>query len=219
MSLVESAQSHALEVRNRLRRPPNAVFDRPINLKFKDGKDPNAVKLVIPINIVDNEQENKNANHIKELQDKCASLQGQLHSLIHKLSTDKTIKSPTYFVLPTTEKQENKRQNKWPPEFTLAIKRAVAAEFHVSVNDIVSSRRDWQVMIPRHTAIYLTKVLTLKSLPEIGRQFGNRDHTTCLSAIRKMPNRMAADSDLYHRVLMLQTKLETVIENWRAEAQ
>lgn len=67
------------------------------------------------------------------------------------------------------------------------IQRAVVARFpSVSRADICSARRTHEVVKPRQIAMYIAKVLTLKSLPEIGRMFGGRDHTTVLHAFRKM---------------------------------
>jgi hypothetical protein len=60
------------------------------------------------------------------------------------------------------------------------IQIAVAEHFDVGVHDLLSHRRTWDLVLPRHVAMYLTKKLTLRSLPEIGRLFGRRDHTTVL---------------------------------------
>ncbi|HEY6020073.1 MAG TPA: chromosomal replication initiator protein DnaA, partial [Candidatus Paceibacterota bacterium] len=57
------------------------------------------------------------------------------------------------------------------------IQRVVARQYHVSRSDILSSRRTWNIVRPRQVAMYLAKVLTLRSLPEIGRRFGGKDHT------------------------------------------
>ena len=58
--------------------------------------------------------------------------------------------------------------------------------FNVSRADILSSRRTANVVRPRQIAMYLSKMMTLRSLPEIGRRFGGRDHTTVLHAVRKI---------------------------------
>ena len=58
--------------------------------------------------------------------------------------------------------------------------------YNVSRSDILSERRTAAVVQPRQIAMYLSKVLTLRSLPEIGRRFGGRDHTTVLHAVRKI---------------------------------
>lgn len=72
-------------------------------------------------------------------------------------------------------------------EITCAdIKRAVASHFAISVREIISARRTANIIMPRQIGIYLAKELTLLSLPDIGRHFGNRDHTTILHSIRKI---------------------------------
>ncbi len=58
------------------------------------------------------------------------------------------------------------------------IQSTVCRFFKISKNEMLSSRRSRYLVRPRQTAIYLTKILTSKSLPEIGREFSNRDHTT-----------------------------------------
>ena len=64
------------------------------------------------------------------------------------------------------------------------IQRIVALRYNVSRGDLISSRRTATVVRPRQIAMYLAKTLTLRSLPEIGRRFGGRDHTTVLHACR-----------------------------------
>lgn len=66
------------------------------------------------------------------------------------------------------------------------IKRAVCAEFAITRTEMDSARREAHLVAPRHFAIALTRRLTGRSLPFIGRHFGNRDHTTVLHAVRKM---------------------------------
>ena len=68
------------------------------------------------------------------------------------------------------------------------IQRIVARQYNVSRADLLSSRRTANVVRPRQVAMYLAKQLTLRSLPEIGRRFGGRDHTTVLHAVRKIEN-------------------------------
>ena len=63
------------------------------------------------------------------------------------------------------------------------IQRIVARQYNVSRADLLSSRRTANVVRPRQVAMYLAKTLTLRSLPEIGRRFGGRDHTTVLHAV------------------------------------
>jgi chromosomal replication initiator protein len=74
------------------------------------------------------------------------------------------------------------------------IQRVVARQYNVSRADLLSSRRTANVVRPRQVAMYLAKVLTLRSLPEIGRRFGGRDHTTVLHAVRKIETLAGNDS-------------------------
>ena len=70
------------------------------------------------------------------------------------------------------------------------IQKLVASRYNVSRSDILSERRTAAVVRPRQIAMYLSKVLTLRSLPEIGRRFGGRDHTTVLHAVRKIEKQL-----------------------------
>ena len=82
------------------------------------------------------------------------------------------------------------------------ILRVVAKHYNVSRADLLSQRRTATVVKPRQIAMYLAKTLTLRSLPEIGRRFGGRDHTTVLHAVRKIDGLVATD-----RVLAEETEL------------
>jgi hypothetical protein len=68
------------------------------------------------------------------------------------------------------------------------VKRAVCRHYKVTGVDLVSQRRTADIVMPRQIAMYLCRHLTLKSLPEISRSFGKRDHTTCMHAVRKIEN-------------------------------
>jgi chromosomal replication initiator protein len=72
----------------------------------------------------------------------------------------------------------------------------VARHYNVSRTDICSARRTANVVRPRQVAMYLAKTLTLRSLPEIGRRFGGRDHTTVLHAVRKIAALIPKDAEL-----------------------
>lgn len=76
------------------------------------------------------------------------------------------------------------------------IQKLVASHYNISRADILSSRRTANVVRPRQIAMYLSKVLTLRSLPEIGRRFGGRDHTTVLHAVRKIEELVSKDKSL-----------------------
>ena len=68
------------------------------------------------------------------------------------------------------------------------IQSTVCKFYKISKNEMLSSRRSRYLVRPRQTAIYLTKILTSKSLPEIGREFSNRDHTTIIHSVISDPN-------------------------------
>ncbi|MDB5641853.1 MAG: dnaA [Hyphomicrobiales bacterium] len=87
------------------------------------------------------------------------------------------------------------------------IQKLVATHFNVSRADILSSRRTATVVRPRQIAMYLAKVLTLRSLPEIGRRFGGRDHTTVLHAVRKIEGLANQDNQLSEELELLKRML------------
>jgi hypothetical protein len=82
-----------------------------------------------------------------------------------------------------------------PPRIEDII-RAVCKYFSVTRIDLLSARRTRSVTLPRQTGYYLCKILTKNSLPEIGRRFGNRDHTSALSGIRKIERLRKTDRQL-----------------------
>jgi chromosomal replication initiator protein len=87
------------------------------------------------------------------------------------------------------------------------IQKLVATHFNVSRADILSSRRTANVVRPRQIAMYLAKTMTLRSLPEIGRRFGGRDHTTVLHAVRKIEDLVSRDSALNQELELLKRLL------------
>jgi chromosomal replication initiator protein len=87
------------------------------------------------------------------------------------------------------------------------IQRVVARQYNVSRSDLLSSRRTANVVRPRQVAMYLAKTLTLRSLPEIGRRFGGRDHTTVLHAVRKIEALVGKDNALQDEVESLKRQL------------
>ena len=88
------------------------------------------------------------------------------------------------------------------------IQRVVARQYNVSRADLLSSRRTANVVRPRQVAMYLAKTLTLRSLPEIGRRFGGRDHTTVLHAVRKIENLVSTDNTLAEEIELLKRQLQ-----------
>ena len=88
------------------------------------------------------------------------------------------------------------------------IQRIVARQYNVSRADLLSSRRTANVVRPRQVAMYLAKILTLRSLPEIGRRFGGRDHTTVLHAVRKIEALTGNDPALAEEIEALKRQLQ-----------
>jgi chromosomal replication initiator protein len=88
------------------------------------------------------------------------------------------------------------------------IQRVVAKHYNVSRADILSSRRTQTVVRPRQIAMFLSKQLTLRSLPEIGRRFGGRDHTTVLHAVRKIDDLATKDVALAEEIELLKRLLQ-----------
>ncbi|MBL4800955.1 MAG: chromosomal replication initiator protein DnaA, partial [Emcibacter sp.] len=76
------------------------------------------------------------------------------------------------------------------------IQRRVADYFNIRLSALLSARRARQVARPRQVAMYLSKQLTAKSLPDIGRQFGGRDHTTVMHAVKRIDELRLVDSVL-----------------------
>jgi chromosomal replication initiator protein len=88
------------------------------------------------------------------------------------------------------------------------IQKLVASHYSVSRADILSSRRTAAVVKPRQVAMFLAKILTLRSLPEIGRRFGGRDHTTVLHAVRKIEALSHTDTILREELELLKRMLQ-----------
>lgn len=83
------------------------------------------------------------------------------------------------------------------------IQRVVARHYNVSRQELVSNRRTRVIVKPRQIAMYLSKTLTPRSFPEIGRRFGGRDHTTVLHAVRKIEELISNDQKLNHEIELL----------------
>ena len=87
------------------------------------------------------------------------------------------------------------------------IQKKVAEYFNISVKELQSSRRARTVARPRQIAMYLAKLLTSRSLPEIGRKF-DRDHTTVMHAVRKVEELIVEDTSLAENIDTLRRALE-----------
>ena len=87
------------------------------------------------------------------------------------------------------------------------IQSLVCKFFKISKNEMLSSRRSRYLVRPRQTAIYLTKILTSKSLPEIGREFSNRDHTTIIHSVKTIEKLKKNDLELNANIDTLKNKI------------
>ncbi len=89
------------------------------------------------------------------------------------------------------------------------VQRRVAEYFGIRISDMLSPRRARPVARPRQIAMYLSKHLTTRSLPEIGRKFGGRDHTTVIHAVKKIEQLRGEDPTIDEDVDFLLRKLES----------
>ncbi len=87
------------------------------------------------------------------------------------------------------------------------ILRTISQQYAVSRGDLLSARRTRSIVRPRQIGMYLSKQLTSRSLPEIGRRFGGRDHTTVIHAIRKIEELMNEDPNLRDEIETLKKDL------------
>lgn len=88
------------------------------------------------------------------------------------------------------------------------IQRMVSSHFNISKSDLVSQRRTRAIVRPRQIAMYLCKTMTPRSLPEIGKRFGGRDHTTVIHAVQKVEQLMSEDNSFSDDVELLQRLLD-----------
>ncbi|MDC1159436.1 chromosomal replication initiator protein DnaA [Candidatus Pelagibacter sp.] len=87
------------------------------------------------------------------------------------------------------------------------IQSTVCKFFKISKNEMLSSRRSRYLVRPRQTAIYLTKILTSKSLPEIGREFSNRDHTTIIHSVKTIEKLKENDQEMTNNINNLKNQI------------
>lgn len=184
---MSQALREATEIRQRLRNPANAVVDRPIELRRREPAPspvfhvkPQVIHTPIPAEPIERAQ---------------ACL---LAPRRHERWPGETLKNQEEAMLSTLARALSIRQ----------IKRVVAAYFDVEVGEIESHCRTARIVHIRHVAMYLTKVVTGRSLPEIGKHYGRRDHTTVLHAVRKIERQKAGDPDLAKAIEQLKTVLQ-----------
>jgi hypothetical protein len=87
------------------------------------------------------------------------------------------------------------------------IQNVVAKSFDMTRADLMGNRRTHKHIMPRHIAMYLCKEMTKHSLPEIGRRFGGRDHTTALYAVQKIAARCVSDPALAIEIAALKAEI------------
>jgi chromosomal replication initiator protein len=87
------------------------------------------------------------------------------------------------------------------------IQTLVCKFYKISKNEMLSSRRSRYLARPRQIAIYLTKILTSKSLPEIGREFSNRDHTTIIHSVKTVEKLKEKDSEIEENINKLKNQI------------
>lgn len=87
------------------------------------------------------------------------------------------------------------------------IRQVVARHYGATDVDLLSARRTANIVLPRQIAMYLAKRVTLRSLPEIGRRFGGRDHTTVLHAVRKIGELIRNDASFAAKVEAITAEL------------
>jgi chromosomal replication initiator protein len=89
------------------------------------------------------------------------------------------------------------------------IQKAVATHYNIKVSDMHSARRSRSVARPRQVAMYLSKKFTTKSLPDIGRRFGGKDHTTVMHAVKRVDELIGTDAEFCSDVELLSRMLQS----------
>ena len=95
-----------------------------------------------------------------------------------------------------------------PRKITIeTIQKVVASHYGVEINDLLSKKRNKQIVVPRQVAMYLCRKLTDASYPQIGDQFGGKDHTTVIHAHDKIENEIKVDQELAVTIEVLRQKI------------
>ena len=87
------------------------------------------------------------------------------------------------------------------------IQNLVASHFNLNIQELLSPRRSRSLARPRQIAMYLSKHYTTNSLPDIGRKFSNRDHTTVIHAVKKIDELMKKDNEIKQSIIDIKKKL------------
>lgn len=181
MSLVGQAQRHALEVKARLFSPKNAIVDIGIDLKRK----------VIPIKAAPIQYAGvENVAPEVILPVTTLDVFGPQIITSEDLAFGPVVRAPLVKTI-------------WISE----IQAAVCEKYRIPINEVMSHRRTAEVVRARHVAMYLARKLTTRSLPEIGRRFGGKDHTVIIHACRKIERLRNEDQTLDGEIVEL---IETI---------
>jgi chromosomal replication initiator protein len=138
-----------------------------------------------------------------EIQPSIREMVGALNRILAftKINT----KSPTIYecqkILKDFINQNNKQIN------VESIQNVVAAYFNLNMQEMLSPRKSRSLARPRQIAMYLAKQYTPNSLPDIGRKFGNRDHTTVIHAVKKIDALIKNDNDIKKSVMEIKKKI------------
>ena len=87
-----------------------------------------------------------------------------------------------------------------------SIQNLVASHFNLNIKEMLSARRSRSLARPRQIAMYLAKQHTTNSLPDIGRKFSNRDHTTVIHAVKKIDELIKKDNEIKQSVIEIRKK-------------
>lgn len=202
MTRAADILSNAVAVRRRLRNPPNAVRDHPITLRRGWPVPPAQAEAEPPADAAPVEEPPAPAPPIAPAEPEAMP---EWLQLMLQIERDRVADSET----------------KAPPEPEPPLVRrirandiiaAVANDFNIPINVMLSHRRPRPVVRPRMIAMDLCRSLTLLSFTQIGQRFNGRDHTTVMSATRRLAALRAADPDLDARIAAIEAKLRASCE-------
>ena len=151
----------------------------------------------IPIKSVDIDDNDKNTDRIQELTARVETIESRIDRFINKISTQELLHTG----YPTVAQ----------------IVRIVGKYYGHSKGDMIGPCRQYPLVHDRQVAMYLCRILTLRSLPEIGRRMGKRDHTTILHGIRQVQKRRLTDSHLCHDLVDLEELIKALSANAQSD--
>ncbi len=130
-------------------------------------------------------------------------LEGALYKVIHLASLGRSITIDSV----ASALKDLLRANQKVITIDDVIKK-ISEHFNVKISDLKSVKRVRNIVYPRQVAMYLAKMFTQKSLSEIGRNFGGRDHTTVIHSIKKIENKMQKDTEIESDIQILQKSIQ-----------